>query len=164
MVCRTVLAFLNYFVNGTWICCFFLKVIAALLLVLYFEILKGSQTFSPWQIGTLQYLEIEMKKWPSRDKRGQIGPNRTKWGQPGLNGAKQGKQGQTGPNRPNAAKRRQMRPNGVKQGRFFACRHIFMKGKIMFNNPGPQTKIGRAIGILLISEGLTGQMWPNGAK
>ena len=54
--------------------------------------------FSPWQIGTLKYLEIEIKKWPSgarRGKRVQIGPigtyrtNWTKWGQMGLNGIKQ---------------------------------------------------------------------------
>ena len=31
---------------------------------------------APWRIGTLKYLEIEIKKWPSRtggDKKGQIG-------------------------------------------------------------------------------------------
>ena len=55
---------------------------------------------TPWQIGTLKYLEIEIKKWPSGARRGQIGPigpngtkrdqarpNGAKWGQTGLNGA-----------------------------------------------------------------------------
>ena len=49
--------------------------------------------FSPWQIGTLKYLEIEIKKWPSGDRRGKwgrIGPNGTKQDQIGPNGVKQG--------------------------------------------------------------------------
>ena len=43
---------------------------------------------SPWRIGTLKYLEMKIKKWPSRANWGQARPN-------GPNGAKQVKQGQT---------------------------------------------------------------------
>ena len=59
--------------------------------------------YSPWRIGTLKYLEIEIKKWPSGARRGkwgqigtngtkqdQIGPNVAKWGQTGSIRAKRG--------------------------------------------------------------------------
>ena len=60
-------------------------------------------------------------KWPCRAKLGLTGPN----------GAKHGKRGRTG-------------PKGAKRG-WFTCRHIFI-----FSNPVTQTKIGQAMGILLI--------------
>ena len=56
---------------------------------------------TPWRIGTLKYLEIEIEKWPSGamwgqmgqnwanwTKQDQTGPNRAKWGRTGSNGAK----------------------------------------------------------------------------
>ena len=57
--------------------------------------------FSPWRSGTLKYLEIDIKKWPSGAKSGQLdqtGPNGTKWDQTGPNGAKQGQTGLNGAN------------------------------------------------------------------
>ena len=58
---------------------------------------------APWQIGTLKYFEIEIKKCPSRAMQG-------KWGQIGPNGTKRDQ------TEPNWTKRGQMGPNGVKQG------------------------------------------------
>ena len=85
------------------------------------------------------YLEIEIKKWPSGARWGQIGPNRaksgqldqtgpngTKWGQIGPDGTKWGKQGKI---RQSGAKQGKMRQNRVNGGWFYACRHIFMRGK-----------------------------------
>ena len=63
--------------------------------------------FSPWQIGTLKYVEIEIKKLPSEangDKLGPMGPNGTKRDKIGPNGAKWSKRGQTGLNGANGAK------------------------------------------------------------
>ena len=59
-------------------------------------------------------------------KGGQARPNRAKWGQTGPNDAKQGQMG------------------------LIFCMHTYFyeRKKIMFSNPGPQTKIGRAMGIL----------------
>ena len=40
----------------------------------------------PWQIDTIQHLEIEMKEWPSGVTQGKILPNVAKRGQTGPNG------------------------------------------------------------------------------
>ena len=64
---------------------------------------------SPGQIGSLNYLEIEMKKLSSGAKWGQNGPNGAKWDQTGPNMAKRG---QTGPN---GAKRGQTGLNGANE-------------------------------------------------
>ena len=42
---------------------------------------------TPWRIGTFEYLETEIEKWPSRAKRGQTGTRGTMLGQMGPNGA-----------------------------------------------------------------------------
>ena len=75
---------------------------------------------------------------PNGAKRGQTGPNRAKWFQTGTNGVKH----------------RQTGPYGAKQGQteliFCMQEYSYEMKKIMFSNPGPQTKIDRAMGILLI--------------
>ena len=69
---------------------------------------------TPWQIGTLKFIEIKIEKLPIRvtqAKQGQTGPSGAKLSQIGSNGAKRGEtgrngttQGQMGPNGPNWAK------------------------------------------------------------
>ena len=68
------------------------------------------RTISPWQIGTLKYLEIKIEEWPSRAKWGQSGPNRAKWCQMMPNRVKRGKTGSNG------AKQGQKAPYRVKLG------------------------------------------------
>ena len=51
---------------------------------------KNDNHPSPWRIGTLKNLEIEIEKWPSRADRGQAGPNGDKWCQMMPNMAKRG--------------------------------------------------------------------------
>ena len=54
---------------------------------------------APWQIGTLKYFEIKIKKCPNWAKWDQAGPNRTKLDQTEPNGAKRGQTGLNGANR-----------------------------------------------------------------
>ena len=102
------------------------------------------RTFAPlnnyWRIANGQ-AGLSGAKW------GQAGPNGAKWCQSGSNGAKKGLRE---PNGAKKARRGQTRSNGVVWGWIFACTHIFMRWKIMFSSPGPPTKIGWAMGIMLI--------------
>ena len=77
---------------------------------------------------------------PNRDKRGQMGSNGAKRGHKGPYGAKRGQKGQTG----------QRRPNGVNRADFLHACIYLLEEKIIFSKPSTQTKIGRAMGILLI--------------
>ena len=79
---------------------------------------------------------------PNVTKEDKIGSNGAKWGQTESNGQS---------NRANGNKLGRMGLNRAKQGSFFSCKNIFMRGKIMFSNSGPQTKIGRAMATLLFS-------------
>ena len=86
------------------------------------------------QIDTLKYLEIRIKKWPSRANLGQV---RSSGAKQGLTGKILTKCGQMEPNRPN--------------GLIFLHAGILLwEEDIIFSIPGTQTKMSQAIGILLI--------------
>ena len=91
---------------------------------------------------------------PSGAKQVQMVPNGAKWCKTGSNGVKRG---QKGPQRAYGAKRGpkgQMGPNEAKWGHMglIFCMHAcFYEFNIMFSNPGPQSKIGRAMAILSFS-------------
>ena len=78
---------------------------------------------------------------PNGAKRCQTGSNRAKKGQKGSYGAKRGQKGKIGAN---------MAKWGHTGLIFCMYAYFYKIKKIMISNPGPQTKIGRAMGILLI--------------
>ena len=96
-------------------------------------------SFTPWQIGTLKYLETKIEEWPSRAKLGQAGSN----------GAKKGL---TEPNVAKRAKRGQMGSIGL----LFACTHIFMRLKNHACQPRPSDKNWPSYGDFVDSKILMG--------
>ena len=77
--------------------------------------------------------------WKVVKQQGQVGSSGTLWDQAGPSGIKWGQMG------PNKAIWGQTGPKKAKRGR-----NILMRRKYHISNPGTQTKIGRAMGILLI--------------
>ena len=88
---------------------------------MFFPIFSTISNLSSGRIGTLKYLEIEIEKWSSGAKWGQMEPNGIKRGQTRPNRAKQGQ------TRPNENKRSQEGAKMAKWGQtgLIFCMHAY---------------------------------------